>query len=62
MYTTIYSFEGSELRVLRSVCVDDEEFMNRVADIIGNLTQQRDAEKLRADMAEHQLRVLENNC
>lgn len=57
VYTTDHTFERSELRVIRAGCVDDEEFLNKVATIICDLTEQRDAEKLRADMAEHRIRI-----
>ena len=49
------------LRVIRAHCIDDEEFLNRVAEMIGTVTMQRDTEKLRADIAEDQVRNLENS-
>lgn len=47
---------------MRLEAADEEEFMNIVADFIGKLTERYEAQRIRAEMAEHQLRVLENNC
>ena len=51
-----FSFERTELRVLQNECNgDNEKFLNILADIIGNLTVERNCFKERAHLAEGQL-------
>lgn len=61
MTKSIYSFERTELRTLQNMCEgDNEKFINMLADIVGNLTKERDELKSRLGMAEHRIRELEN--
>jgi hypothetical protein len=49
---SIYRFEKCELLVLRGFCLTEDLFLERVADIIGKLTEERDEERQRANFAE----------
>ncbi len=61
MTKSIYSFERTELRTLQNMCDgDNEKFINMLADIVGNLTKERDELKSLLGMAEHRIRELEN--
>lgn len=61
MTKSIYSFERTELRTLQNMCDgDNEKFLNMLADIVGNLTKERDALHRSLGMAEHRVRELEN--
>ena len=53
-------FYRTELRVMQNTAENNEVFLTQVATLLTRLDQQLEEEKHRADMAEHQLRVLEN--
>lgn len=55
-----YSFYRTELRVLRSICATDLEFITKVAEMIGNLNQKLESAETRAGLAEHEVRLWEN--
>lgn len=55
-----YSFYRTELRVLQSSCKDNEEFLTKLADLIGGLSEKVETLNTRAALAEHNVRVLKN--
>lgn len=55
-----YSFERSELRTLQNMCEgDNEKFLNYLADIVGGRDEKIEELTTRLHMAEHRVRVLE---
>lgn len=56
----MYSFERSELRTLQNMCKDNEEFLNKVAEMVGTLQVKLDQEKLARALSEERVRELEN--
>lgn len=61
MTDSTHSFYRTELRVLQNTSKDNEEFLTKVATLIGELSNKLDKTRVRAEMAEHLARVLENN-
>ncbi len=56
-----YAFERTELRTLQNTCNgDNEKFLNMLADIIGELTVERDYNRMRAQIAEGLLSEVKN--
>ena len=53
-------FYRTELRVMQIAAENNEVFLTQAATLLTRLNQQLEQEKHRADMAEHQLRVLKN--
>lgn len=60
MTKSIYSFERSELRTLQNMCEgDNEKFLNFLADMVGSQDEKIEELKRKLGMAEHRVRVLE---
>ena len=58
---SVYGFERTELRTLQNTCNGDNElFLNLLADMVGNLTKERDDFRDRAHAAEGKLLEIEN--
>lgn len=60
MTKSIYSFERTELRTLQNTCKDNEEFLNALADLVGNLTKERDNLKISVNELLTQIRIMED--
>ena len=58
--TSKYSVTRTELRTLQNTCKDNEEFLNKLADMIGRLEEKYIAAHEQANTAEHKVRVWEN--
>jgi hypothetical protein len=57
-----YCFERSELRVMQNTAANNEEFLNRVADLVGSLGGKVDDLKMELAVIESKLYSLEANA
>jgi hypothetical protein len=61
MANSKYTFERSELRTLQNTCKgDNEKFLNLLADMVGQKSEQIEQLKHDLGMAEHKIRKLDN--